>query len=164
MSELIWRIIARICATRRVSFWLMWRSMATPYVHLEGYMRRWWLFNPYRGNLQGGYQPPRWPWLPSIRVHHITRADKEPHLHNHPWDARSIILRGWYMEEREGRHGLDMHMSGETVRLRPGDFHRITSVSTGGVVTLFITWRKQQSWGFKVDGKTVPWRDYLGKP
>lgn len=82
------------------------RAQRTPYRPITGrtdedlYMDRWWLFNPYRKDAAGNQVPARWRWLPSIRVHHIVRPDDDEHEHNHPWFARSIILRGGYLEER----------------------------------------------------------------
>lgn len=168
-------LIAKLIASRPVREYLACRAFKTPYSHLPGYMGRWWLFNPYE-DAEGNRVQRNWLMrlLPSIRVHHIQRADNERHLHDHPWDARTIILRGWYVEMRE-RPGssrpphfpeplLDFKMRrvGDTARLNYGQFHRISEVSPGGVWTLFITYRYRGTWGFLVDGVKVPWRKYLG--
>jgi hypothetical protein len=144
-------------------------------------MRRWWLLNPYPP--ADGEDRRAW-WrkhLPSVRVHHILRPDTDRHLHDHPWHARTVILDGWYEEERLGNPAAPLprdfcgmrRMQDGTVRdrlhrnegytgeLRFGEYHRISRVSLGGVVTLFITWRKQGTWGFEVDGRKVPWSEYL---
>ncbi|EJL90447.1 hypothetical protein PMI15_00260, partial [Polaromonas sp. CF318] len=105
----------------------------------------------------------RWSWLPSIRIHRIMREDQDRDFHDHPWNARTIVLRGGYTEALPGQPYLRTRLPGMTGRLLFGEYHRITSVSVGGVWTLFFTWKYQGTWGFLVDGKKVPWREYLGK-
>jgi hypothetical protein len=102
-------------------------------------------------------------WLPSIRVHHILRADTARHLHDHPWNARTIILKGWYRErrlEQDGTISEEFRTRGQTQRILYGQYHSIDEVSDGGVYTLFFTWKYCGNWGFLVDGKKVPWREY----
>lgn len=170
MRELVWCLIARYVARPTVHAWLIEKS--TPYTHIYGpdeslYMGRWWLFNPYRTH--GGGTGRKWAdWLPSVRLHHIVRPDADRHLHDHPWNARTIILKGWYIEERpvagnENLRTVYRRGEGYTGRLLFGQYHRISKVSEKGVWTLFITWRKKGTWGFLVDGKKVPWREYLGE-
>lgn len=189
MRELLWRLVATIATRPAVTAWLIERAQRTPYFHLTSpdgspYMGRWWLFNPYPPKSDG--EGRRWTWLPSVRIHHIMRADRERHLHDHPWNARTIVLRGWYEEERPSaatridelldvlrfgydvdakQHRHDFHRArGYTGRLLFGQYHRISAVSEGGVWTMFWTWRKRGTWGFDVDGVKVPWREYLHEP
>lgn len=169
-------LLARILAQPAVIDWLIARAMRTPYFHITSadgrdiYMERYWLFNPYPPKSDGAKR--RWGnWLPSVRLHRILRADQDRHLHDHPWNARTFILRGWYRELRQVKVKTSAGMYTTTVRrlrepghtgaLRFGEYHRITQVSPGGVWTLFITWRHRGTWGFLVDGKKVPWREYL---
>lgn len=186
-----WRIVAWIVSRPRIATWVIERAKRTPYYPItrtgnivEVYMDRWWVFNPYGkpGGVAGKTEAPRWPWLPSIRVHHIHRADDDDHMHDHPWDARTIVLRGWYHEERPiPRKGDSLSQiwdfpevvdaretfareRGYTGPVKFNQFHRISQVSPGGVYTLWFTWRYQGTWGFLVDGKKVPWREYLGIP
>jgi len=169
------KLLARFLARPAVVDWLIQRAKRTPYYHINGddgsvYMERYWLFNPYQPNTGGAGR--RWgDRLPSIRLHRIMREDQDRNLHDHPWDARTFILRGWYREERPRRPcGMSnwtptypvMREPGDTARLNFGEYHRIVEVAPGGVWTLFVTWRKRGTWGFLVDGHKVPWRDYLG--
>lgn len=160
MRELLWGAIASIVSRPRVANWLIRRAQRTPYYPIASrdgadvYMDRWWLLNPYSEQV-----PARWP-LPSIRIHHIMRPDNAPHQHDHPWNARTVILRGWYHEVRQDR--FYVRAQGYTGRLLFGEYHHISEVSPGGVWTLFFTWRKRGTWGFNVDGVKVPWRTYLG--
>lgn len=137
---------------------LLARAQRTPYRHLPGYMDRNWLFNPYDEPTHTTLHP----WLPySGRFHLIHRPDSDRHKHDHPWDARTLVMRGWYDEEREDGK-IYRRRAGDTATLKFGEYHRIVAVSPGGVLTLFITGPYQGTWGFLVDGKKVPWREYLG--
>lgn len=184
----MWSLIAKLITRPAVANWLIERAKRTPYQHITSadgqhvYMGRWWLFNPYPGAYGDHPQPRHIPWLPSVRIHHICRADQDRDLHDHPWNARTIVLRGWYREERpwtalitpETEHVSEQVVTGRewryvfdrgpgyTGRLLFGQYHRISEVSEGGVWTLFITGRKRGTWGFMVNGKKVPWRTYLG--
>lgn len=170
--------LARFLARPAVVDWLICRAMRTPYVHITGpdgtvYMERYWLLNPYDPNTSGGEKRGWRALLPSVRLHRIMREDQDRHMHDHPWNARTFILRGWYWEVRP--HGIEhalhpwgsdgVHIkrsAGDTARLNFGEYHRITSVPAGGVWTLFITGKKRGTWGFLVDGVKVQWRAYLG--
>lgn len=159
---MIWNFIAKICAKPAVAEWLIRRSQKTPYQHIYGkdgdmYMGRWWLFNPYPYP-----EEKRKNWFPiSIRIHHIQRKDDDRHLHDHPWNARTIIIKGGYTEIRESQ-GQFYRSPGSTAKLNYGEYHRITYVKPEGAWTVFITGKYQGTWGFLVDGIKVQWREYLG--
>jgi len=179
MREFVWRAIARFVSRPRVASWLIERSKRTPYYPImsrdgvELYMDRWWLFNAYSKDANDNPGPPRWSRLPSIRVHHILREDSDDHLHDHPWNARTIVLRHWYAEERPARTPFAefandarqkfLRRRGYTGRVLFGEYHRISAVPREtGVYTLWFTWRYRGTWGFNVDGVKVPYREYLG--
>lgn len=175
IRELIWRVVAFIVTRPRVTKWLITRARRTPYSNItsrdgsDTYMVRLWLFNPYGKGPDGEVLPARWARLPSIRLHHILRSDDDhKHPHDHPWDARTIVLGPHgYAEERpvdarDQTRTVHWRGRGYTGPLSFGQFHAITWVPPGGVWTLFITWEKQGTWGFLVDGVKVPWREYLG--
>lgn len=164
MNNIIWGCIAKVVSRRPIADYLIRRSFRTVYFHLkqrdsdEEYMRRWWLVNPY----DYVTRKVKHHWLPfSVRVHHICQPDRDAHLHDHPWDARTIILRGGYRELRED--GVYDRCKGDTASINFGEYHQVTGVSDGGVWTLFITWGYKGTWGFKVNGKKVPYREYLNR-
>jgi len=166
LRTLAWRIVAFVVSRPAVSAWIVRRAQRTPYFHLEGYMRRWWVFNPYANDtsiddaLRG--RAKAWPWLPSIRVHHIQREDLAAHPHDHPWNARTILLDGWYIERRE-QQAPRVLRAGDTAAIAFGEYHHIERVSESGVWTLFFTWQYGGTWGFRVDGEKVPWRVYVAQ-
>lgn len=177
----------------RIAMWLIMRAMRTPYSHLHHddgsiYMHRYWLVpfpeegEPY--GIQGCYVALWWRnplvWLLqkfdiAVRVHHIATPDVDRHLHDHPWDFISIVLRGWYVEQRpqytdlffgwpddaiELTHGA-FRKEGSIAYRRTTDRHSISSMSEDGVWTLFITFKYQQGWGFFTQEGKVPYREYL---
>lgn len=158
---------------------LIERAKRTPYVHLAGYMNRWWLVPYNRFGI-------------AARVHQILRPDEDRHPHDHPWWYVTIILRGGYWEITPE---LGVQMSdgawlatrrwrgpGSILFRRATSFHRLelrpstvpANVRPYGrdfvsCWTLFITGPKRKDhdpehscWGFLVDGVKIPADVYLG--
>lgn len=184
LRNAFWGGVARYIARRPALVdRLIRRAKKTPYTHIaddygDVYMYRYWMFNAYP---EDELLRTKRSWirglLPSVRLHRIVRKDQDRHLHNHPWNARTLILAGGYTEVRKERDDEYMEFmrpmgsllrtrlgtmnAGQTSLIRHDDFHRIDRVHAGGCWTLFITWGYSQGWGFDVDGVTVPWREYL---
>jgi hypothetical protein len=128
-----------------------------PDEHIKGYMLRYWLFNRYDRKTRRAIHP----WIPlSARVHHILREDDDRALHDHPWNARTFILQGWYDEMREDGQ-IHRRQAGDTAGLAFGEFHRIIRVCPGGVTTLFVMGKYRGVWGFKVGDRKIPFHEYL---
>lgn len=168
IKELGWKVLAHIVSKPLIANAIIKRSRKIPYSPIisrdgdELYMDRHWVFNPYGKTEDGRTAPPKWPWLPSIRVHHICLPDDDDHEHDHPWDARTIILKGWYQEERRNAgFPKRLMVPGDTAPIKAGDFHRIDMVSDDGAYTLFFTWKYMEDWGFLVNNVKIPWRTYL---
>lgn len=189
-TDVIWRAAARTLArTLGRPAALQWLARhATPYYNIHGadgtlYMRRWWLLPRWclRFDAVRGYPVPK-AWMPfSVRLHHIVEPDQDRHLHDHPFNFRSVVLSGWYVEqclfgqldERAaaqvdgvaddlyGTRAIRHLKAGDTYRSAAGRMHRIDGVSEGGAWSLFVMGRRVQDWGFLVDGRKVAWRDYL---
>lgn len=178
MSSLLWKLLAKLVSIPAVADYLIAKAKKTPYFHLPDYMDRYWLFNRYSEIGSMNVIKKKYSWLPSIRIHHILREDVAPDLHDHPWNARTIILKGDYVERRRvpGRgsytllDGIEypvtielLRSTGDTATINFGEYHAIDEVSKGGVWTLFFTWEYMGTWGFLVNGKKVPWREYEGR-
>ena len=168
MKDAAWRPLARLLARPTALRWLQRLAARTPYFDIHGtdgstYMRRWWLLPKWclRFDPKCGALMPK-PWMPfSIRLHHIMRPDADRHLHDHPFNFRSILLQGWYVERRPD--GGRTITAGETYRAPATRWHRISQLSEGGVWSLFIMGRRVNDWGFLVDGEKVPWQRYLSE-
>lgn len=170
---MLWNLIAKFCARPAVAGWLIRKALNRPYSPIikngDLYMDRYWLFNPYPDTGASGADRKRWQFPISIRIHHIMLPDQDRDMHDHPWNARTIILRGWYKECRRDqiadgkRYRMVLkRMEGDTATLKFGEFHRIEELSENGVWTMFITGKYRGTWGFLVNGVKVQWRKYLG--
>lgn len=89
----------------------------------------------------------------SIWIHGIYAADQDKHLHNHPWDFKSIVLKGSYVEKTES--GFVRQYSGK-INIRNGaNFHKILRLTSPAVYTLFIVTPPKRTWGYKVGDKFI---------
>lgn len=148
-------IFARLFKNPKVQAYLQ----RTPYGHLYNkgdlYMARWSVVA--RGTLASkvllaltGYD--------HVRLHWIRQPDRDRELHNHPFKYRTFVLRGWYAEQRPGV-GATVNQTGSSVT---GEgYHRIATVSPDGVWTLFFMGKDKGEWGFLVDGKHMPSREFF---
>lgn len=145
----------------------------TPDMHImspdgkEVYMYRYWLFNPI--------DPTTWKrkyrFIPfSLRIHHIVRPDEDRHPHDHPFNARTWILRGGYEEVRlvpmDDLPGFDRmvefsRLPGDTATLGHNQYHRITKLYGGEAVTLFAFGPYKGQWGFRVNGEKMLRAEYF---
>jgi hypothetical protein len=115
-----------------------------PYLHLEGYMERFWIL--------------RTPWL-SARIHRILRSDHDRDLHDHPWDYASVILRGGYFEITAD--GERWYGPGSIVFRRADHLHRLVLREGSSTTTLFVHRRKTRDWGFRTATGWIDWRTYV---
>lgn len=124
-----------------------------PYFHIYEndllYMARFWLVKERK-------------WLPfAIRLHEWHMPDSGRDLHDHPCPFRTIGLRGWYIHKKA--NGRNYVMAAGDTAAYPAEFqHTVIEISPSEITyTLFIYWGKHQMWGFFVDGKKVPWQQYV---
>lgn len=167
----MYKLLAWLISRKPVADWLIKEAMKTPYFHImkgdDVYMERYWLFNPYKPG-PDKQERAKYAWCPfNVRVHWIRRPDSDEHLHDHPWNIRTFILRGWYVEQRDVNRaltGLINREVGDTASLHFGQYHRIAEVAPEGAWTLFVSGPYQGTWGFLVNGVKVNWRKYLNIP
>jgi hypothetical protein len=169
-AVLLWLILLGRAVDRAITAmpeWIIRRAMRTPYVHLAGYMERFWLIRIGR---RGGGESGPYPLL-GARVHHILRSDDDRHFHDHPWPYLTIILRGGYWEVRPvfvdymvSYVVRTWHGPGSVLLRRANSWHRLELPEGRTAWTLFCTGPKVQPWGFLVGRRKVGWREYLGVP
>ena len=116
----------------------------------------------YIGTLPNGDQE----WL-----HRFLRADSEPHLHSHPWDADSTILCGTYCEEvqRSNCHKFKIwHHEGRQNIITTYKIHRVVDVEPNTWTHMRVYAGREPVWyfiddnGVKTEMKTSPidwWKD-----
>jgi hypothetical protein len=187
------KLLAKLLAFGPVRRTLFRYVQNKPYGHLytkegELYMGRWSLI------ARGSRASKLLAWATGgkythARIHWIGKSDGDRELHDHPFNYRTFVLRGWYVEKfidaeatdvsgpnlrrwwSEGSvftgHWLDnlpqgriIH-AGETAVAPLGQFHRIAQVSEGGVITLFLMGEDHGDWGFLVDGRWVQSHEFF---
>lgn len=96
------------------------------------------------------------PWF-AVCLHWLNKPDPEPFMHDHPVSFLSIILRGGYIERRNGR--LECRIWHNFIRATPDDTHTIVLVQPG-TLTLCLMGPKVREWGFHTPGGWVWWKTY----
>lgn len=99
----------------------------------------------------------------SIYVHKIFMADKDEHLHSHPWPFFGIILNGMYNERYKGKDGKQKTRTLKPLSILSGGlryFHKIDEIVDGPVTTLFFVGKKRNVWFYNVDGRMVDFNLY----
>lgn len=141
------------------------RAQRTPAFHLDQYMERYWVTDDPKGAPID---------LMAQRVHHILRADRDAHYHDHPWENFTLVLDGWLTErvpqdqlqdpKLDATHYIyTTHRAGAVIHRQAHTRHRITEVSHGGVWTLFTMGHWEKDWGFYTPDGFVYWREYLNE-
>lgn len=146
----------------------------------EIYLRRWFL---YPRNKEFKKMEPR------LYLHKFYHGDDDPHPHDHPWKFTSLILTKGYWEETPMEQPLDTEaLSTREIRYRTSEetgekfrqvfypvgtlLHRpaawkhrvILDLDKNGkpkqAWTIVLTGVKERSWGFWIEKKMCPWRNY----
>lgn len=110
--------------------------------HISDYMHRWILKYPSG----------------TRRIHHILRSDNDRHLHDHPFDFRSVILWGGYWEETpDGK--TTYYGPGSIIRRKGTDLHRLT-LAGKSVWTFVTTGPYYRKWGFQTEEGWIEESEY----
>jgi hypothetical protein len=123
-----------------------------------------------------------------VRIHWIRKPDRDREKHDHPFPYRTFVMDGWYNEEyidalrnpQITGHALRASQGsaggvpnadactryrcvgkGNTALAPLGQFHRISTVSDGGVWTMFCMGPDHGKWGFLVGGRWVRSHDFF---
>jgi len=94
-----------------------------------------------------------------IYIHGIYKADKDKHLHNHPWDIWTIVLWGSYIEKLP--RGKQCVRSIFNVRKsKAEEFHAIGYLENPAYTLAIVGPRRNSDWGFLMNGETVQHEEY----
>src|SRR4051812_19276202 len=88
----------------------------------------------------------------SVYIHRIHKEDRDIHLHSHPWNFISWVLKGSYDEESVN----NVIKTKRFLSFSKADkkyFHKIKQINNGPVYTLFITYGKHQPWYYLTETK-----------
>jgi hypothetical protein len=174
---MIANIIGRVLRKPAIRERLLAIAKRTPDAHImspdgsQVYMYRYWLFN----QIDPRTYKRKYRMIPfSIRIHHIVMPDPDRHLHDHPFKARTWIMRGGYDEVRSvtivnaldpwwtERQMVEQHyLPGDSAALGHDQFHKITRLHGGEALTFFVFGRYLGPWGFLVEGSKMLHRDYV---
>jgi hypothetical protein len=96
----------------------------------------------------------------AVYLHYIYQADKDLHLHNHPWNYIQIPLKGKYLEEVE--NDVINLVKPFQINKRNGlKYHKIKVLLNPKIITLFFVGKRyNEDWGYLVDGKNIPQNEY----
>jgi len=102
-----------------------------------------------------------------VLLHKIYRADEDPHLHNHSWWFRSMIIKGGYVERKLNLYNKEVlieRINGDSYEMFKGEYHKIDRLINNGlepVETIVMRIKTDEdTWGYLVDGKHVPHSQY----
>jgi len=128
--------------------------------NIGDYMDRWYII------------PPEWNLPICIRLHHIKLVDTRIH-HNHPYEFKSVVLKGWYDEEQVVRvpqcecqqvlTRIVRHYAFRLHLIERKRYHRIVRMPKAGVWTVIVHPRKpkEYEWGYlDENGKHIPQEQY----
>jgi hypothetical protein len=96
------------------------------------------------------------PWF-AICLHWFNKPDPEPFDHDHPVTFLSLILRGSYTEQRNGK--LKRRRWFNFIRASSNDQHTIVGLH-GKPLTLCFMGPKTREWGFHDPKGWIGWKDY----
>jgi hypothetical protein len=101
------------------------------------------------------------PWF-AICLHWLNTPDPEPYDHDHPVSFLSLILRGWYREQRSGywgKTGIVKHRWFNFIDATEGFAHSIVEVAPK-TLTLCFMGPKTREWGYHLPGGWMYWKTY----
>lgn len=94
------------------------------------------------------------PWV-RLYLHKICKEDQDLHMHDHPWNFYSLILKGSYYE----RYRLGPHYSitmnefrtpGTIVKHDRSDIHQLEYLENSPVWTLVLAYGQYSNWGYRI--------------
>lgn len=91
--------------------------------------------------------------------HKFLRSDEDRALHNHPWDFIVIpVWRGYYEHNLKGKKRVWPFIS---ARFRKKEYvHRVELINEKPAYSIFIRFRREQIWGFLIDGKIQKFNEW----
>ena len=93
-------------------------------------------------------------WLGySIRIHKWIRSDDKRYMHDHAWNFRTFVLKGYY-------HDVSLNENNEVVKelvtrtaFRKSTHKHYVEIPECGAWTLLFCSKPNRKWGFWVNGK-----------
>lgn len=100
------------------------------------------------------------PWF-GIFLHKILMIDNDINLHDHPWNFVTWIIKGAYLEERDGKqYSWDQ---GSIHKMSIGSFHKISHLWRVPTWSLVFVGPRKRQWGYQTKDGWVPRSEYNWK-
>lgn len=114
------------------------------------------------------------PWF-SIYIHGIYKADEDEHLHDHPWNYSSLVLKGFFseksmsydtIEDARGKKWRNKNVEEvvvgpwKLIKRKAETFHKIVALHSDAVYTLFCIGKRRREWGYDVNGQWIDHATY----
>lgn len=93
----------------------------------------------------------------NIFIHKIVQSDGR-HLHDHPWNYITVILKGGYKEYTP--LGVYNQSPGHVLFRRAKSLHRLELYHNEPCWTLFVRFKQKRKWGFIVNGQWIDCKTY----
>jgi len=99
------------------------------------------------------------PWF-DVNIHGIYMADKDEHLHSHPWNIWTMVLWGGYNELHQ--NGISSRTLFNMSYRDTSEYHKIERMISKCFTLDIMSKRKSDGneWGYLVDGKHVQHEEY----
>ena len=99
-----------------------------------------------------------------IYLHKLSRSDTDKHMHDHPWNFISLILKGSYEEFTLKKPYWDKFVKktysvGSVIKHNHTDAHKITLL-TPDVWTLVFIGSKRFDWGYQTEKGWMSNKEY----
>jgi hypothetical protein len=102
--------------------------------------------------------------LIEIMIHRFHLSDVAV-FHDHPWASWNVILKGGYVEHtlQDGNEAAQFRKPGYFGQRSAKAKHwvELPEGSAGNVWTLFVTFRREKSWGYFTDHGYYPFEEYF---
>lgn len=90
----------------------------------------------------------------SIRVHYWLRSDDKRYMHDHPWNFRTFVLKGYYWDVSKINNDI-LREKVTTTAYRKATHQHYVEIPEPGVITLLFCGRPKRNWGFWIPGRTT---------
>jgi len=102
------------------------------------------------------------PWF-RVYIHKICESDADEHMHTHPWNFISFILKGGYHQlfctDLDMLPSLQIFKRFDLIHMNKYDGHKIT-LSHTPTWTLVFAYGVYSSWGYLTEKGYIPHRIY----
>lgn len=109
--------------------------------------------------LQRWFVIPRNPFN-NVYLHRFLQSDDDRAMHDHPWNNKSWVLSGMYIEHLQDGSTVT-RSEGDIVERRAIEAHRVELIAGNPAITLFFTGPIIRAWGFYCPQGWRHWSEFV---